>query len=198
MREPGVFECMALDCLEHLGATRDDGGSDDEEYKGQEMSEACPWYTKGTLALQESKLVRWGRSDAHWEAMNAALGQRGLQLQADGSWFPHRRPAANGEYDGRRQQPSTRENRDWVRGGHTEDARVIRAGSKSRCRNSNMMSEELKKGRSRGTGGGRRPRRRARCVRGCSPFLRQMQQEKELRGAMDECDMRWMHGPSGT
>ena len=60
-----------------------------------------------------------------------------------------------------------------------------------------MMSEEVKKGRSRGTGGGRRPRRRVRCVRGCSPFLRQMQQEKELRGAMDERDMRWMHGPSG-
>ena len=88
MREPEVFECMALDCLEHLGATRDNESSDDEEYKGQEASEACHWYSKGMLALQESKQVRRGRSEAQWEAVRAALGERGMQLQADGSWFP--------------------------------------------------------------------------------------------------------------
>ena len=88
MEMPEVFECMALECLEQLGATRDDESSDDEQYKGQETSEACAWYTKGALALQESKLVRRSRSDEQWEAMRTVLGERGLRLQPDGSWYP--------------------------------------------------------------------------------------------------------------
>ena len=35
-------------------------------------------------------------------------------------------------------------------------------------------------------------------MRGCRTPVRQMRQEKELRGATDEYDMRWTHGPSGT
>ena len=88
MEMPEAFECMALECLERLGATRDDESSDDEQYKGQETSEACAWYTKGVLALQESKLVRRRRSDEQWEVMRTALAERGLRLQPDGSWYP--------------------------------------------------------------------------------------------------------------